>query len=129
MTAEQQRGLSERLQQACAELRTLEEEIKSGQVDPRVLREFREAVDHVRLTAWAVQKWIGLPSDEKERLSVFPVLTAERVHRATRISQDLTQDIETGGVPFGSQALKQLFAAVEGLYRSLQRFFSRSQPT
>src|SRR5438105_14019500 len=40
-----------------SELVRIEQEIKSGGIDPRILEEFRDSVDYVRKTAWAVQEW------------------------------------------------------------------------
>jgi len=47
-------ALAARLHNLGAELRALEEDIKAGQVDVRVLQEFRESVDQIRVTAWLV---------------------------------------------------------------------------
>jgi len=49
-------GIAFRLKKVTADLRTLENEIKSGGVDPRLLQELRDSVDHVRKTAWAVNE-------------------------------------------------------------------------
>ena len=38
------------------ELVKLEQLLKAGMVDPAVLKEFRETVDEVRKTSWAVQQ-------------------------------------------------------------------------
>ena len=47
---------SVRLQRAAAELRELDKLIRSlSALDPRVLDDFRKAVDHVRLTAWGLR--------------------------------------------------------------------------
>ena len=48
-------GISARLQRATDELRQLEKLIRSASIDPRVLDDFREALDHIRLTAWGVR--------------------------------------------------------------------------
>lgn len=45
-----------RLEAATGELHKLEELVKSDELDSRVLSEFRNAVDHIRSTTWAVQK-------------------------------------------------------------------------
>ncbi len=47
--------ISAQLQRATDELRQLEKLIRSASVDPRVLDDFREALDHVRLTAWGLR--------------------------------------------------------------------------
>jgi len=44
-------GVNFQLKKTSAELAKIEEVIRSGGVDPRILREFRDAVDYVRKTA------------------------------------------------------------------------------
>jgi hypothetical protein len=51
------RGLTFQLRKTTADLQSLDQEIKSGSIDPGVLREFRDSVDYVRTTAWAVEEW------------------------------------------------------------------------
>lgn len=49
-------GVTFRLKMAIDNLLKLEEAIRSGGMDSRVLREFRDAIDYVRKTAWALQE-------------------------------------------------------------------------
>ncbi len=51
------RSVSERLKAATDELQKLEKLVVSGDCAPRVLNDFRGAVDSIRQTAWAVQQW------------------------------------------------------------------------
>jgi hypothetical protein len=55
-----ERSVFERLQAATDELQKLEKTLLSGNCAPRVLTEFRGAVDSLRQTAWAVQQWTEL---------------------------------------------------------------------
>jgi hypothetical protein len=75
------------LKKTCADLVRLEYEMRSGPFDPRILREFRDAVDNVRKTAWAVQEWQERQSRHQDPLTVLPLLTAEGIpprHSALR---------------------------------------------
>jgi hypothetical protein len=45
------------LKKTGADLVRIEYDMRSGPIDQRVLSEFRDAVDNVRKTAWAVQEW------------------------------------------------------------------------
>ena len=47
-------GVNFQLKKTCADLVKLEYDMRSGSID-RVVGEFRDAVDNVRKTAWAVQ--------------------------------------------------------------------------
>jgi hypothetical protein len=121
-----ERSITTRLEAATRELNALEELVKSGDLDSRVLSEFREAVDHVRSTTWAVQKWIGL-SDESggDPFTVLPIMSAERVKRAIQISTDLSLDLQTIEVGIDTPGIIELFNAVDDLHRRLAKLLKR----
>lgn len=118
-------GVGDRLQKVSVELRELEEAIKKGEIDGRVLREFRDAVDHVRQTAWAVQQWLQLQAQKRDAYSVLGLLTVERIRRATQLSTDLAIDLDATEVTFETEGLEGLFRAVQGLYERLARLFKK----
>lgn len=116
-------ALSARLQNLGAELRALEEDIKAGEVDARVLQEFRESVDQIRVTAWAVQQWSELQAQKRDAYSVLPLLTRERIRRATQLAETLSLDIDATEITFETEGIEKLFHAVEGVYYRLARLF------
>lgn len=107
-----------RLQAATANLVELEKLVKGGELDPRVLQEFRDSVDQVRATAWAVQQWIGL-QENGDPYSLLPILAEQRVRRATQLAKDLTIDLESVDVGLETPGLKQLYEAVSRLQERL----------
>src|SRR5271156_6223945 len=118
--------ITARLEAATGELHQLEELVKSGSLDARVLSEFRNAVDHIRNTTWAVQKWIGL-SDESggDPFTVLPIMSAERVKRAIQISTDLSLDLQSIEVGIDTPGIVDLFNAVDDLHRRLAALLKR----
>jgi hypothetical protein len=115
-----------RLQLATSELRDLEQQVKAGDLDPRVLSEFRNAVDFIRNTAWAVQQWVGLTEKKGgDPYSVLPILSAERVRRATQLTRDLSLDLQAVEVSIETEGVAQLFEAVDDLHRRLAVLFKR----
>jgi len=117
--------LSTRLQNLGAELRALEEDIKAGEVDARVLQEFRQSVDQIRVTAWAVQQWTELQAQKRDAYSVLPLLTKERIRRATQLAETLNLDIDATEITFETEGIEKLFHAVEGVYYRLARLFKK----
>lgn len=85
--------IAERLQKASAELRALEEMIRSEDVDAEVLGEFREALGHARHSAWAVQQWMELHAKHDDPFPVISYLSAERVRLVTGMCKHLAKDI------------------------------------
>ncbi len=121
---EQEGTITSRLQAATSELQELGELVKSGELDSRVLSEFRNAVDHIRGTAWAVQQWVGL-KESGDPYAVLPKLSAERVRRATQLTNDLVLDLQSGDVGVETEGLAQLFSAVDDLHRRLGLLLNR----
>jgi hypothetical protein len=121
-------SITSRLEAATSELQRLEELVKTGELDQRVLTEFRNAVDHIRTTAWAVQKWVGLASESGgDPFSVLPVMSAERVRRATQIANDLCLDLQCADVGLDTKGIVDLHNAVGDLHRRLSALLGRSR--
>jgi len=119
--------ITQRLEAVSAELKELEPLIRTGEMDGRVLREFREAVDYVRNTAWAIEQWIALREHKQDPYSVLPMLTLERVRRGTQIAHDLSLDLDTADVSFETPGLEGLFGAVQGLHQKLAHLFGKDR--
>jgi hypothetical protein len=84
------------------ELNRLEQLLSAGMVDRRVLSEFRYAVDSARKTGWQVEKW--LDGDSRE---LSTMITEERIHCITRMSNHLASELEVEGTRFaGLDALQ-----------------------
>jgi hypothetical protein len=118
-------SLSERLKAATQELQELEKLVVSPDFSPRVLSEFRTAVDSIRQTAWAVQQWIELRQQNRDPYTVLGILSVERVRRATQITQDLAIDLESLEVGMETEGMAKLFHAVEGLHLRLAPLFKK----
>lgn len=125
-TAKDTRSVSERLRAITDELQRLEKLVLSGDCAPRVLAEFRSAVDSIRQTAWAVQQWTELQAQHRDPYSVLGVLSSERVRRATQISKDLTMDLESLDLGLETEGLRELFQASKGLCERLSPLFMKN---
>lgn len=117
--------LSPRLARLTAEVRSVEEIMKSGDVDTRVLAEFRQAVDQVRLTAWVVQQWFERQAQQKDPYTLLPQLTKERMRRMAKLSTDLALDIDTAEVTHEEEGIVQLSEAVGRLHERLLRIVKK----
>lgn len=117
--------ISARLKKLSEGLRQLEEDLQPGAIDMRVLSDFRAAVDHIRLTAWAVQEWAELEGKREDPYSILPLLTRERVRRATSMNHELATDLAAMELSLDSEGLDELFRAVEELYERLARLYKK----
>src|SRR5260370_2156130 len=84
-------GVNFLLKKASADLVKLHHAMQSGNLDPRILREFRDAVDYVRKTAWAAEEWQDRQLQQRDPHTVPPPPTPERLRRAPQLT-DATFD-------------------------------------
>lgn len=116
-------GLNFQLRKTSAELVRIEQEIKAGGIDTRILEEFRDSVDYVRKTAWAVQEWQERQLQKPDPQTVLPLITSERIRRATQLSLAIKTDLEADQVTRETTGMRELFLAVEGLYPRVASLF------
>ena len=112
-------GMNLQLKKACADLVRLEYDMRSGPIDSRILKEFRDAVDNVRKTAWAVQEWQERQSRRQDPHTVLPLLTAERIRRATQLCDAITMASIANEVTFTTVGIDEFLRAVERVHQRL----------
>jgi len=116
-------GLTFRLKKTTSELLRLDHAIKSGSIDARVLREFRDAVDYVRKTAWAVQEWQERQYQHRDTSTVLPLLVQERVRRAVQLCATVTQDLRGNEITAETVGIEALYHSTRQLAHDLAALF------
>ncbi len=116
-------GLTFRLKKTTSELLRLDHAIKSGSIDPRVLREFRDAVDYVRKTAWAVQEWQERQIQHRDTATVLPLLVRERVRRAVQLCATVAEDLKGNEITADTVGIEALYRATRQLAHDLAALF------
>jgi len=114
-------GLTFQLRRTTGELLKLENGMKSGGIDPYVLREFRDSVDYIRKTAWAVQEWQERQAQNRDTATVIPLLVTERIRRGTQLYEALTADLKNHTIRPEAAEIRDLFYAIEHLHEELKR--------
>lgn len=105
-----------RLKRVTAELRDVQQLLTSSpELDMRVLFEFREAVNHVRHTAWAVEQWLKLKQERGDTFSVLNMLAIERVRIASELCSGLLLDLDANEVSADTEGMERLVPAVKKL--------------
>ncbi|HEX5424608.1 MAG TPA: hypothetical protein VFW94_13755 [Candidatus Acidoferrales bacterium] len=119
-------GLNFQLRKTSDELVRIEQAIKAGGVDARILTDFRDAVDYVRKTAWAVQEWQERQFKQHDPQTVLPLITAERIRRTTQLSKAIMIDLAAHDVTRNTPGIEDLFRAVETLHQHVAGLFGGS---
>lgn len=116
-------GVNFQLRKTSAQLAAIEDAIKTGGVDPRILRDFRDAVDYVRKTAWAVQEWQERQLKQHDPQTVVPLIISERLRRGTQLSKAIAADVTANDVTRETPGLRDFFKAIESLYAQVSSLF------
>jgi hypothetical protein len=116
-------GLTFEIKHLSAELRRLEQRIKSEPADPAALNEFRQSLDNVRLTAWSVSELINADRIKKDPNTVLAFLSAERLRRFDQLVKSLCGDIERGLITVQTNGIHSLFDSVVTLQQRLTQCF------
>src|SRR5215468_12437150 len=98
---------SAKLIELTSELRALDRHLKSGEApDAPLLREFRMALDHVRMTAWTANELMDARHARKDPKTVLSFLTSERLRHFSQMVKDLSNDIEVQGLTWQTQGIE-----------------------
>jgi hypothetical protein len=115
-------NVSDRLAKAIPELRRLQKLLLSGENwDARILTDFRDALNHVRNTAWSAHQYIASKSTDQDSTTVLSVLAGERVRVAYQLCQAIQADLRSTDIKFQPGQLIQLSLAVKALIEQLVR--------
>jgi hypothetical protein len=113
-------SVSSRLEKGITELRGLQALLLSGEgLDPRILTDFRDALNHVRNTAWSAQQYIASQAADQDATNVLSVLAGERVRAAYQLCQTIQADLKSSDIKFQTGQLIQLSLAAKALIEQL----------
>lgn len=116
---------SRKLQGLNDELRLLEALLTAGvEFDPRILSEFRETMNRVRTTAWAMQQYIETTANDRDPKKVLTLLAGERVRAAFQMCEAIRADLKNENVHFQKGQLLELNEVVQALAKELERVVS-----
>ena len=114
--------LSERLRRLSTELRSLEDELKSGHTPEALhLQEFRRVLDNARMTAWTVSELLNARERRQDPAKVASFVVAERLRRCNHMLKDLCADFENEGVTWQTHGIQSLFETVKLLQVRLSK--------
>jgi hypothetical protein len=111
---------SERLRSLIDELQLADQNLRSETtVDGPLLRELRQALDNVRLTAWTVSELQNARDTRKDPKAMISFLTAERLRRFRRMIDDFSSDLERSGTIWPKTSISDLQESVDLLRERL----------
>jgi len=119
-------GVNFQLKKTSAELLQLEHTIRSGGIDQRILTDFRDAVDYVRKTAWAVQEWQERQLQHHDTRTLLPLLTTERIRRGTQLANAIVSDLEGNEINRETPGIEGFSSAITRMQQLLAELLKDS---
>lgn len=111
---------SERLKIAIEEISGIQSLLVSGELDPRILADFRDAVNRVRNTAWAAYQYAESKITGKDSRNIISLAAAERIRATYQLCEALQEDLASTDVHLQPGQLIQLHAATKTLTDKLE---------
>ena len=109
------------LQNVTNELRRLQDLLLlAEELDPRILSDFRDVVNRIRQTAWAVHQYGALIADEKEPNPIVSILAGERIRTICQLCKLLDSDLDNPDVHLQDGQLFGLYNAIQELGQRLR---------
>ncbi len=118
--------VSDRLRSTIKDLKRVDVLLGGDSVDPRILVDFREALDRVRNTAWSAQQYISRRETEQDSHNGLSIAASERVRAMYRLCQSLQADLGCSDIRFQPGHLLQLHSAVKCLTERLEQEVEQS---
>jgi hypothetical protein len=104
-----------RVASAISELRNLQDLLLSDDVDPRLLTDFRDALNRTRNTAWAVQQYLACLTTEADPASLMNILAAERIRVAYQLGHAVVADLQKPDLKLQPGQLLELYKVTKEL--------------
>jgi hypothetical protein len=112
-------AVSSRLEKAISELQGLNKLLLSGDLDPRVLASFRDAVNRVRTAEWAAQQYVARKETDEGLSGVLTLLAVERVRATYQLCQSIREDLKRTDIKVPAGSLIQLCEVMTALTEQL----------
>jgi hypothetical protein len=109
------------LEKAIWELQGLHDVLLTDDLDPRVLADFRDALNRVRTAAWAAQQYVVRKESNQDSTTVLSFLAGERIRVAYQLCQAIGDDLKRTDIKFQAGSLIQLEEVTKTLTRQLKR--------
>src|SRR5437764_12070520 len=113
--------IASQIMRMITELNELEQHLVKEKVDPRLIAQFHDAMEHTRQTAWTVQQWIDLRSAGGDPFSVLPQLEAERMHLLIKLAHNVVADLDADAIGEFSEGIGELYETVQQLHKRLKK--------
>ena len=115
--------LSSRLKKTNEELKHLQDSVKTGMINVKVLMDFRNATERARQASAAVQQWLETQGKGSDPYKLMEQVMRQRLEMATQLIKDVTSDLESLDVDLNTPGLPEFNRAVRTLTETMSKLF------
>jgi hypothetical protein len=109
-----------RLESAIRDLKSLQQVLISGDLDAGILADFRDALNHIRNTAWSAQQLVTSQVSDHGPASVMSLLASERIRTIYMLCRAIGDDLRGDDIQFQKGQLSELHIAITQLAQQLK---------
>jgi|ERR1035438_357898 hypothetical protein len=113
------------LEKGISELQGLHGVLLSEDLDPRILADFRDALNRVRTAAWAAQQYVARKETDQDSSSVLSLLAGERIRTAYQLCQAISEDLYRPDIAVPAGSLIQLCEVMSAVTEQLKGIVSK----
>lgn len=114
-------GVDLQVKKTIVELETLEKALQGEDMDLRLVKEYRDAVDCIRNAAGTLQQLRENQFRKIDDSELLSILAATRIRRTINLCLDLSSDLDASRVKSDSENLGELYQAVDHLRDRLEQ--------
>ena len=115
-------GVDLQVNKTIVELEALEKALQSEEMDLRLVKEYRDAVDCIRKAAGTLQQLRENQFRKIDDGELLTTLATDRIRRTINLCLDLSSDLDASRVKSDSEDLAELYQAVDHLREQLEQF-------
>ena len=119
-------GVNLQVKKAGVELQRLEKSLRAQNVDLRLLKEFRDAVDYLQAIAGSVQQVRDRQTEDYESVDTW--LVGERLRRTINFCLEVITDFDAGRITEDTKGLAELQESVEQISQRFRGLLTRGIP-
>lgn len=114
-------GVDLQVKKTIVELQNLENALQCEDIDLRLVKEYRDAVDYIRTAAETLEQLRECQFRGLDNGELLSALATDRMQRTINLSLEMIADLDAGRVKNGSKGVDELFRALEHLHDRLRR--------
>jgi len=113
-------GVDLQVNKTIIELQSLETALKSEDIDVHLMREYRRAVDNIRMITETLQQLRKGQSQGAESDELLSVLATDRIRRVSNLCREVIADVDAGHIKKESKTADELKQATQNLHQCLK---------